>query len=96
MGVTEISLLAGAPHANRAEAASARDVAAEFDAMIWGVLLRESGMLRAFGGEEGAENALLGELFAHDFARQLAAQMDIGFGRMALAAAEMKTEGAAK
>jgi len=92
MGLTEISVLAGTPSAARAEPAGVADVAAEFDAMIWGVLLRESGVLRAFGSEEGGETAMLGDLFAHDFARQLAQQMDIGFGRMALAAAAAPTQ----
>jgi len=86
MGVSEISLLAGAPKAAAATPAGVNEVAAEFDAMIWSLLLRESGMLRAFGADEGGETALLGDLFVHEFARSLAAQMDVGFGRMALAA----------
>lgn len=96
MGITEISVLAGASNTGHAVPANANEVAVEFDAMIWDVLLRESGMLRAFGADEGGETALLGEMFMHDFARQLAAQMDTGFGRMALAAGQAQAQGAEK
>lgn len=96
MGITEISVLAGAPNTDRSAPTNANAVAVEFDAMIWDMLLRESGLLRAFGPDEGGETALLGEMFVHDFARQLAAQMDTGFGRMALATAPTQTQGTEK
>lgn len=84
MGVTEINLLGSLPHAGQAVPATLHEAAVEFDTMVWSIVLRESGMLRAFGADEGGEAGLLGDLFLHNLARELAAQMDIGFGRAAL------------
>lgn len=92
MGISEVSLLGSLPHASPAASATPHEVAAEFDAMVWGLVLRESGMLRAFGSDEGGEAGLLGELFLHNLARELAAQINIGFGRAALDAATVNAK----
>ena len=86
MAISEIGMLATLPSTTRMAPAAASEVAVEFDTMIWELMLRESGLLRPFLSEGGTETAMLGEVFLQDFARQLAAQVDIGFGRMALAA----------
>lgn len=85
MGLSEISALSSLPSATRSESSNAQEIAREFDTMIWELMLRETGLFKAFAPEGGNEGAVLGEFFLQDFARQLAAQVDIGFGRMALA-----------
>lgn len=61
-----------------------RTAATEFDAMVWQLLLEHSGLLRPFTAEGDAPLPVVGEMFVHVFARQLAQQIDLGFGSLVL------------
>lgn len=87
MGISEISALGSASTLSPVSRTSPHEVAAEFDAMIWTLLLRESGLLNPLTAGNG-EAALVSELFMQNVARELSAQTDIGLGRMLLAAFE--------
>jgi Rod binding domain-containing protein len=81
LGLSEISPLL-APAGAALNARSPKEAAVEFDALIVEVLLRNSGWLQAAAGGESAESSMYGEVYLHDFARQLARQVDLGFGRL--------------
>ena len=87
MNIAEINSIAAIPNADAGGPRSLKEAAAEFDAMVWELVLRESGFTRAFESDEDGGAAPLGDLFVRDMARQLAQQIDVGFGRMALASA---------
>lgn len=93
LSIAEISAMtpAATPALNRQDPKAA---AAEFDAMLLELLLRQSGLFRSMGMEDGAEPALMGEMFLQNFARDLAAQMDLGFGSLLISqAAQLEGEG---
>ncbi|HEX9812994.1 MAG TPA: hypothetical protein VGA88_13035 [Burkholderiales bacterium] len=64
----------------RPDSAHAKHTAVEFDAMVWEMLLRHSGLLNSLSVDN--QTPLAGEMFLQDIARQLAQQMDLGFGRL--------------
>ena len=88
MNVSEVSLLPpgiASPALNRHDPKAA---AVEFDAMVLELLLQQSGLLGSLGAEEGMESTLLGEMLLPNLARQLAAQIDLGFGSLLLSQAQ--------
>lgn len=74
---TQLSLGAGG-------AARAHEVGREFDAMVLEVFLRQSGLMHALTSESDASMPLVSEMFLRDLAKNLAAQMNLGFGSMIL------------
>ncbi|MBI3900284.1 MAG: hypothetical protein HY308_18625 [Gammaproteobacteria bacterium] len=86
MMINEINVMSTTPPSASAAPTQPTQVVAEFDAMVWELLLRESGLMQAFESEE-SESMPLGDFFLQDFAHELATQVDLGFGRMALAQA---------
>lgn len=88
MNVSEISLFPAnfaAPSLNPQDPKAA---GLEFDAMVLGLLLQQSGLLGALGSQDGGESALLGDMLLPTMARQLAAQIDFGFGSLLLSQAQ--------
>lgn len=81
MNLSEISAVLPGTAAGNINRNDPKAAAKEFDAMLLEILLRQSGLLQSMG-EEGTESALFGEMFLPNFARELAAQVDLGFGNL--------------
>ena len=61
----------------------------EFDALILEMLIKSSGLLDAIDSRESSPLAM-GEMLAYPLARQLAEQVDLGFGSMVVRMSEAK------
>jgi hypothetical protein len=62
----------------------------EFDALMLEMIIKSSGLLDALDSSDSG-SAMMGEMMAYPLARQLAEQMDLGFGSMVLRANETTT-----
>lgn len=93
LSIPDIGMLAPAFSAASPEPHNARQAATEFDAMVLELLLRQSGLLRSLGAHDGEHASLLSDMFLQTFARELAAQMDLGFGSLLVNRAAWMNEG---
>jgi hypothetical protein len=62
----------------------------EFDALILQMLIKSSGLLDA-ADSGGAGSLAMGDMLAYPLARQLAEQVDLGFGSMVIRMSEANT-----
>lgn len=77
IGMLSPVLSTGAPNPH-----NTTETAADFDAMVLEVLLRQSGLLQPLSADEGGQAPLLSDMFLPTFAHELAAQMNLGFGSL--------------
>ncbi len=92
--MTELTSVQGLPvWVPPASAVSATDPKAmriEFDALILEMLIKSSGLLEAMDSGEGG-SLMMGDMLTQPLARQLAEQMDLGFGSMVVRMSETKS-----
>ncbi|HLF22351.1 MAG TPA: hypothetical protein VI565_00405 [Burkholderiales bacterium] len=96
LSVSEISVVPPGVSGPALDRKDPKGVAIEFDAMVLEMLLRQSGLLRSMGSEAGADASVFGEMYLHDFARQLATQVDLGFGSLLVSQAQHVAEGSSE
>lgn len=82
MQITDIGTLPAVSQLETIDRSDSKTAAREFDALLIELLLRQSGLLQSLAGEEGAEMPFLSEMFLQDFAKELAKQMDLGYGSL--------------
>ena len=82
LNIADIGSLSAAPSLNAGGPRRLQATAKEFDAMVLELLLRQSGILQALSPESDASAPMVSEMFLQDLARNLAAQMNLGFGNM--------------
>ena len=94
LSVSEISVVPPGVSGPALDRKDPKGVAIEFDAMVLEMLLRQSGLFRSMESEAGA--SVFGEMYLHDFARQLAMQVDLGFGSLLVSQAQHVAEGSSE
>jgi hypothetical protein len=92
MDISPISVMPAIPTSAALDRNDPKAAAAEFDAMVLELLLRQSGLLEALAGDEDAPAPFVSEFFLQGFAHELAKQMDLGFGSLLISQAQ-KAEG---
>ncbi|GEM_PF-5752048 len=77
------------PPAGAAPSTDPKTMRIEFDALILQMLIKSSGLLDALDSGEGAAPGM-GDMLAYPLARQLAEQVDLGFGSMVVRMSDTK------
>lgn len=93
LSVPEIHTLSPLLSAAAFDPRDPRAAAAEFDAMVWQLWLQSSGLLRPPAAADEAHLPVISEMFVHVFARELARQIELGFGNLVLRQAQRFKEG---
>jgi hypothetical protein len=93
LSVSEITVLAPSVATGTLNPNRPAEAAVEFDAMVFELLLQQSGLLRSLSAGTEGEPPLVGEMFLQTLARQLASQVDLGFGSLLISQAARTTDG---